>query len=64
MTIQLEYKDKFEVAMENALKFELPNIKNLKVRVVKYPHYQITFDEGEYTAEEVNNKASEIKLWK
>ncbi len=52
------YNDQVESAMYDAIKFEFPDIKNLKVE-----NGSITFDEGTYTKEQVEAKIAEIKSW-
>lgn len=58
------YKSDVCNVMTNALKFMLPNIKNLKIEDKGHDCLPITFDEGIYTKEEVHEKINEIKNYK
>ena len=49
------YKTDAELSMYQFIKFEFPNIQNLKVE-----NGSITFDEGEYTKREVETRIDEF----
>ena len=45
--------------LENLLKYEFPQLKNLKILDGKNGNFSIQFDEGSVLAEDVSNKINE-----
>lgn len=54
--MSLGYKSDIENAMYQALKYSFPDIKNLKVE-----NGTISFSEGKYTKDQVEDKIKEIQ---
>lgn len=62
--MELYYKDHFLIAVENVIKYEFPEIKNLKIIRGIGDNFTITFYEGKYTKKQVEDKLKEYKNYK
>lgn len=58
----------YKLQMVNNFEFiialEFPKIKNLNVKIGEGNNFVITFDEGDYTGEEVEKKLEELRNYK
>lgn len=61
--MEMNYCQTVKRMMYSLVKFEFPNIKNLKIeqRDKASPILTLSFDEGDYTREEVKNKIDKIR---
>ncbi len=57
-------EERLIIALENIIEHEFPKIKNLKISRGEDAKMLITFDEGEYTKKEVEDKLDEVKNYK
>lgn len=59
--MDMNYQNAWENALYNLIKYEFPDIKNLKVEASEMNTVSLSFDEGTYTKEEVENKINEVR---
>jgi len=60
----LDYKDHLMQTLEQVIKYEFPKIENLNIVRGEGTNLTITFNEGQYTKEEVEKKLEEIRNYK
>lgn len=61
--IEMNYSETVKRMMYSLVKFEFPNIKNLKIEQRDKTSHILTlsFDKGDYTEEEVKNRIDKIR---